>query len=224
MNKKITLNLILVAVIAFCGFKVLEKNNQYKKSEASMSQVRTIKESADTSIESQNEDYRFWINIDNTKIDYPVVQGNDNEFYLKHDFFKKENIAGSIFMDYRVNETSKNKVIYGHNMKNGSMFKDVELFKDENFFNQNEFIKINKNGKEYTYKVFSVYYTSGENTDYLQTDFSNDTEFNKFLETASNKSLFQSNHKLNNKEIITLSTCSYEGDNFRTVVHAQLVK
>lgn len=223
MKKRTLINLILVGIIAFCGYKVVNKLNSYNKAEKSMTKVQSMKSSADDSLYSQNEDFRFWLKIDNTKVDYPVVQGKDNDFYLKHDFFKEESISGSVFLDYRVNKDSKNAIIYGHNMKDGSIFKDIELFKDENFFNNNKFINITKDGKEYVYEVFSVYYLSGEKTSHLQTNFNSDAEFSNYLDTVKDNSLFQSEKEINSNDIITLSTCSYEGKNFRTVVHAQLV-
>lgn len=224
MKKRTLINLVLIAVIIFCGYKLTSKLYAYKKSENTIVKVQSMKSSADDSLSSQNEDFRFWMNINNTKIDYPVLQGKDNDFYLKHDFFKKESISGSIFLDYRVNSESKNSIIYGHNMRNGSMFKDIELFKNKEFFNNNKFIKINKDGKEYLYKVFSVYYISGENTDYLKTNFDSDADFAKYLDNVKSKSLFNNDEKLSLNDILTLSTCSYEGENFRTVVHAQLIE
>lgn len=224
MKKRTLINLVLIGIMAFCGYKVINKLNSYDKAEKSMAKVQSMKSSADDSLSSQNEDFRFWLKIDNTKINYPVVQGNDNDFYLKHDFFKEESISGSVFLDYRVNKDSKNAIIYGHNMKDGSIFKDVELFKDEKFFNNNKFINITKDNKEYVYEVFSVYYLSGEKTSHLQTNFNSDKEFSDYLNTVKENSLFQSEKEINLNDIITLSTCSYEGKNFRTVVHAQLVE
>lgn len=237
--KKFILTLIktvLIAVIVLCVGKVGIKSNGYYKAEESNLKVQAIKESSviidsnietyndsDSNLISTNEDYRFWLKINNTNIDYPVVQGKDNDFYLKHDFFKSKSASGSIFLDYRVNNESKNTVIYGHNMKNGSMFADIKLFKDEKFFNENKFITIEKNNKQYIYEIFSVYYIDGKNVDYLQCNFNSDKEFDDFIHRIKERSLFKSNKELNSNDIITLSTCSYEGKNFRTAVHAQLI-
>lgn len=245
--KKFILTLIktvLIAVIVLCIGKVGIKSNAYHKAEESNLKAKSIKESSvietynddnintdidydadsDSNLISANEDFKFWLKIDNTNIDYPVVQGKDNDFYLKHDFFKSKNASGSIFLDYRVNNESKNTVIYGHNMKNGSMFANIELFKDEKFFNENKFITIEKNNKQYIYEIFSVYYLEGKNADYLQCNFNSDEEFDNFIHHIKERSLFKSNKELNSNDIITLSTCSYEGKNFRTAVHAQLIE
>lgn len=252
--KKFILTLIktvLIAVIVLCVGKVGIKSNGYYKAEKSHLKVKSIKESSinndsniktyndsnvnndidvttncdsDSNLISANEDFKFWLKIDNTNIDYPVVQGKDNDFYLKHDFFKSKNASGSIFLDYRVNNKSRNNIIYGHNMKNGSMFANIELFKDEKFFNENKFITIEKNNKQYIYEIFSVYYLDAKNTDYLQCNFNSDEEFDNFIHCIKERSLFKSNKELNSNDIITLSTCSYEGKNFRTAVHAQLIE
>lgn len=221
---KTLINLALITVIIFSGLKIANKYNEYNKADKSISLVKSIKSSEDDFLYSQNKNYRFWISIDNTNIDYPVVQGFDNNFYLEHDFFNKKSIAGSVFLDYRVNKDSKNSIIYAHNMRNGSMFKDLELFKNNEFFNSNNLITISKNDKTYTYKAFSAYYISGEITSYLQTDFNSEEDFSNYLNTIKENSLFKSDIEINNNDIITLSTCSYEGYNYRTVVHAQLIE
>lgn len=225
MKLKTLISILLIGIIFICGSRIHNKLNAYSKDEESMKKIQQVYKADDSqSVLSENKDFRFWIKIDNTKIDYPVVQGNDNSFYLKHGFSKEENISGSIFLDYRVNKDSKNAIIYGHNMKNGSMFNNVELFKNEDFFNNNKFINITRDGKEYVYEVFSVYYLSGEKTSHLQTNFKNNDEFKTYLETVKKNSMFNSSREVNLNDIVTLSTCSYEKKNCRTVVHAQLVE
>jgi sortase B len=73
--------------------------------------------------------------VDNTNIDYPVVQGSDNEFYLSKYLYKNNLLSGSIFMDYRNDfDRDENVIIYGHNMRNKTMFSELEKFKEEDFF------------------------------------------------------------------------------------------
>ena len=229
--KKIILTLtktLLTAGLVLSLGKIAIKSNAYVEADKTTKEVVSIKnsntsEDANEKLSNKNDDFKFWISIDNTKINHPVVQGEDNEFYLNHDFNKSKNSAGSIFIDSRVNSDSKNVVVYGHNMKNGSMFADIELFKNKEFFDNNKFIVVEKDGIQYIYEVFSVYYLSGENTDYLQTNFSSCEEFANFIHLAKERSLFDSNKEISSENILTLSTCSYEGNNFRTAIHAQLV-
>lgn len=223
-NIKTLINLVILAILAFNIYNIVNVFVEYSKANASNEKVQSIKVSKENSLYETNNDFKFWITIDNTNIDYPVVQGEDNDFYLSHDFFKEKSISGSVFLDYRDNDKSKNSILYAHNMKNNSMFSDLELFKDEHFFNKNNLITITRNDKNYIYQVFSVYYISGNETYHLQTNFNSNNEFLNYLESIKSKSLFKSNKELDSNNIITLSTCSYEFKNCRTVVHAQLIK
>src|SRR5699024_6284321 len=85
---------------------------------------------------AENNDVVGWITIDDTKIDYPIVQGKDNETYLNRNFFHEETRAGSIFMDYRndvKSDENKNMIIYGHRMKDGTMFQQLTKYLDQTF-------------------------------------------------------------------------------------------
>lgn len=149
-----------------------------------------------------------------------MVQGTDNDFYLNHNFNKEKSISGTLFIDYENNiDSDKNIVIYGHHMKNNTMFNNLNYFKEEDFFYNNE-IKIIKNGKEYKYEVFSVYVIP-ENEVSFDMNISNDNEYINYFNTLSNKSFFNKDIDFNtSKKIITLVTCSYEYDGARTVVNA----
>ncbi|MGL5352979.1 MAG: class B sortase [Clostridium sp.] len=171
---------------------------------------------------SINRDYKLWLNIGNTNVDYPVVQTDNNEFYLKHNFNKEESISGTLFVDYRNNiNEDENVVIYGHNMRNGTMFKDINSFKDKEFF-ENNYITIIKDNREYKYEIFSIYVIP-ENEVVLNQKFENHDEYLKYLDVLSEKSLYKKEVDLNDdSNIITLITCSYEYDNARTIIHAKL--
>lgn len=168
-----------------------------------------------------NTDYVGWLKIEGTAIDYPVVRGNDNEIYLNTDFFGTFNDAGSIFMDYRnlaqFNDT--HTAIYGHNMKDGSMFRDLNRYKDLSFFKTNPTIRLQGLYDEKTYRIFSVYVESAN--DYVLDFEYNQQTYTEYLETIKKKSLHGSDLTFTgNERILTLITCSYEVDNGRTIVHA----
>lgn len=239
MKKIINCLLIIVVIIAFG--KVLYKTYQYYIDIKEYSKIQElqpiINDNKDNSLINMeindgennmnnekvlldaNNDYSFWLNITNTNINYPVVQGIDNEFYLNHNFYKEDSISGSLFIDYQNNiESDKNIVVYGHNMRNNTMFNNLSLFKEEKFFYNNE-IRIIKGGKEYKYEVFSVYVLS-ENEANFKLSFNNNTDYLNYMNTISNKSIFSKDVEFNpSKEMITLVTCSYEYDGARTVVH-----
>lgn len=241
MNFKKIANVILVAILIFSSFQIANKLMDYKKSEELYSEMQDIVTSTEkTNIENPednintyeklkaiNPEYTFWVEVENTNISYPVVQGNDNSYYLKKDFNKQNNSAGTIFMDSLNNfEVDNNTVLYGHNMKNKTMFNNVTLFKKKDFFNQNNKIKIkhDKEEKEYTYEVFSVYH-SDNSFDYNMVKFGQGYTFGDFIDDIKAKSIYKKDIEITeNDKIITLSTCSYEFKGAKTTIHAKLIE
>ncbi|BBH24940.1 SrtB family sortase [Paenibacillus baekrokdamisoli] len=172
-----------------------------------------------------NEDIVGWIQIPDTEIDYPIVQGEDNEYYLKHTFEKIKNVSGAIFMDYRNDPELQdaNTIVYGHHMKNGTMFKALQNYKDLDFFNKHRIIMYDTPTGHYEWEVFSVYVTSTEFY-YIQPTFKTNEQYATFLNKIHSKSMHPSEITLVDQDrILTLSTCSYEFDNARLVIHARLL-
>lgn len=230
---KKVINLILICVISICFYKIALKYYQYYKDTEKYSQIQTFKpelnndgdlEDNEYKLKEQkllgiNDEYKMWINIDNTNIDYPVVQGKDNDFYLNHGFDKEESISGTLFIDYKNNiERDKNIVIYGHHMKNKTMFHNLNYFKEEDFFNESE-ITVIRDGNLCKYEPFSVYVIPEEEA-IFNMSFSDDNKYEEYLKSLSDNSYFYKDIDLDKgSEIITLITCSYEYDDARTVVH-----
>lgn len=241
----IIIDTILLCVAIFCIFNVYNKVAEYKKAD---NVYETISESVNDNTNktdttnkvednkpnsvlskynkliADNEDYRCWLKMDNTKIDYPVVQSNDNSYYLDRDFNKNHLDAGSIFMDFRNNfDSDKSVVIYGHNMRNGTMFGELDNFKKESFFKENNKFKIEYKDKTYTYEVFSVY-IGDASENFVEVSFDSDEDYIDYLNRIKSKSLFKSDIEVsNNDKIVTLYTCSYEFDGARTVVNGKLI-
>ncbi|HJV17108.1 MAG TPA: class B sortase, partial [Bacillales bacterium] len=118
----------------------------------------------------------------------------------------------------------KNIIIYGHHMKDATMFGDLELYKDGKFFKDNPIITFDVFPQQYKWQVFSAYVTNTD-FDYLKTDFKNDIEFNEFIKTIKKKSQYLNDTIPNSNDVIlTLSTCSYEFKDARFVVHFKLIK
>ncbi|WP_122639142.1 class B sortase [Romboutsia sp. Marseille-P6047] len=218
-------NIILISILIFSGYKIYTKLSEYKKADKVYTEIRekSKKSNKDEELSSSNPDYRFWLKVDNTNIDYPVVQGADNDYYLTHDFNKDYLASGSIFMDYRNDfENDKSIIIYGHHMRNKTMFGELANFKDKSFFNENNKIEIEYKGKTYTYEVFSVY-IADSSEEFLEMNFSNDNEYEDYLNKIIDKSLFKTNISVTSEDkIITLYTCSYEFNGARTIVNAKL--
>lgn len=177
------------------------------------------------SLVSINSDIIGWIIIPGTIVDYPIVYSHDNNEYLKLTFQKEYSSSGSIFMDTR-NKTDfsdYNSIIYGHNMKNGSMFRVLRNYMDENFYKEHRYIQIYTPNKNYTYKIISCYETIKTSEAYT-INFNNQDEYSNWLETISKNSQYYTNEYNNDKSTITLSTCAGgHGGDERFVVHLQLV-
>lgn len=226
INMKKVINTLLLIAIIFSLYKVAVKIVDYNESKSVYEEIKEIKNNNNDFREDLikiNEDYKMWIEVPNTNINYPVVQGKDNDFYLNHDFNKKESSSGAIFIDYKNNiDKDKNIVIYGHNMKNKSMFQNLMKFKDEEFWNNNNKIILTIDGKEYEYEIFSAYVNDANNVEF-KFDFRNDDEYLKYLEEIKEKSIFNRDIDIiSNERIVTLSTCSYENDDARMVIHGKL--
>lgn len=231
--KGLARNLILiVAIIVFTislikvytGVKEYYKNNKLYNN---ISNINPFKNNdlniAYTKLKELNEDYVGWLYIPDTKVNYPIVKGTDNSFYLNHNFLKEESKAGSIFIDCNINEfEDKNTIIYGHYMKDGSMFADLHKIYSE--LNDTYKIYIATKNETLEYEIFSVFKDSADINNY-QTFWSTDDDYVQYLNTLINKSNINYNTSLNmNSSIITLSTCDFNYSNGRLLVIAVLVK
>jgi len=171
-----------------------------------------------------NEDTVAWIEVPNTNINLPVVQSNDNEFYLYHNFHKDRDSAGWAFADFRNEfpELNRNTIIYGHTFRHSRVvFSDLNRLLDSNFFENEEsnYIYFATIQNEYRFRIFSVYRIE-PTADYLQVDFRNRLEYREFLDKLKTRSHHEFNTEIRSTlPILTLSTCATRGLE-RIVVHA----
>lgn len=175
-----------------------------------------------------NPDIKGWITIDDTMIDYPILQAQTNDFYLYRNYKREDSHAGSIFMDYRNDITmyDHHTVIYGHSMKDGSMFNHLKKFLDKDFFKSHQMIYFDTLYSAYDAEVFAVYQTTTD-FDYIQTDFDSDEEYLTLIKQMKDKSIYSTDVELGaDDQVLTLSTCDYllDPDKGRLVVHAKLLK
>lgn len=173
----------------------------------------------------KNSETVGWIQVNGTKVDYPIVQHTDNNFYLEHDFYKRKTTNGWIFGDYRNNfETfDNNTIIYGHNLISNKMFGSIPDILKNNWFKikNNHYIKLSTKKTNSIWQIFSIYKIK-PTTDYLQTKFNSTTTYQEFLNTIKNRSVYDFNLNLDyTDKIITLSTCDDTGTK-RVVIHAKL--
>lgn len=179
-----------------------------------------------------NQDFVGWLKIENTSLDIQVVQGRDNEYYLKRDFYKNSNRYGCPFLDYRNNskELDDNTLIYGHHMSDGSLFSNLDGYTTLEGYKKSPIINFSTLYQDYQFKVFAVFIsTSSPSTDngfnYMITDFASDERFTNFINEVRLRSIINTNVTVNsNDKIITLATCSREFDDARLVVMGRLVR
>ena len=172
-----------------------------------------------------NSDVVGWIKINGTNINYPFVQSKDNKYYLTHSFSKSYNNAGWVFLDYRNNNiNNRNTIIYAHGRTDKTMFGTLRKVLNNGWINNtnNYVIKISTEKENSLWQIFSIYHIPTTN-DYLQTEFKDEREYQRFLNILKNRS----NHNFNtsitsNDTILTLSTCY--NDSEKMVVNAKLIK
>lgn len=171
-------------------------------------------------LKSENKDIVAWIFSENTPINYPIVQSYDNNYYLRRLLNGKYNITGTIFMDYRNNSEfmDSNTIIYGHNMKDDTMFGTLLKYKDQNYYEDHKIMYLFTEEKSYKLELFAGYTLSANSNIYNVSAASNSSNI-QIAEKAKEKSTFKSDIKVQETDhIVTLSTCSYEYDEARFVV------
>jgi len=181
------------------------------------------------SLREKYPDLYGWISIEGTTIDYPMMQGNDNDYYLHKAADKSNSVNGAIFVDYRNNKEivrNFNTVIYGHNLMTGGMFHDVEIcfYRNEEMF-RNSYIYIYTMEGVYVYEPFAIYATKAD-YHYFRTEFANTDQFLAFANEMKRNSIYQKDVEfISGDRIITLSTCTnnIEGDG-RYALQAKLVQ
>lgn len=178
-----------------------------------------------TQLLSVNSDIVGWLRIRALDISYPVVQGKDNDYYLHRTFEKTDNFAGCLFVNsYNMGDfTDQNTIIYGHNMKNGSMFGKLKNFNDPEVFKKSRYFWIFTPDFIYQYRIFSASVVDKTGLTY-QVSFTDD-EFDQFISRAYSNSVVDNQDVTVTKEdrIVTLSTCTGD-DSTRFVVMGKLAQ
>lgn len=176
-------------------------------------------------LKKTNPDVVGWLKVNGTNINYPFVQSSDNDYYLTHSFNKSYNGAGWVFLDYRNNGTNdKNTIICAHGRSNKTMFGTLKNVLNNGWLNNtnNYVIKISTETENSLWQIFSVYRIP-TTSDYLQTNFNDETEYQNFLDMIKDRSSHNFDTNVASTDnILTLSTCYNNSD--KIVVHAKLIK
>ena len=184
----------------------------------------------------KNRDVIGWVSIPGTSIDYPVVRTDDNEFYLSHNILKEESKHGAIFMDFRNadREQQKHIILYGHDMKNGTMFHGLLNFKQKSFFSENRIISFNWDGTDTIWEIYLaavIPLVDGHMINYVETRFADNAAFESYMadmaayaRTAPSSNVSDTVSVGQADQVLTLTTCTEEEDGSRFVVQARRVR
>ena len=181
-------------------------------------------------LKEQNPELAGWITIPNTAIDYPVMQTvEDNDYYLKHDFQGNEDIHGTPFLDTNCKlGVSQNLIIYGHHMKDGTMFQNLMLYKDSAFCEDNPIIYFDTIDRSGIYELLFVMVMSEKDTEefpyYKCINLTSEETYQGFFKRCSQYACWSSGEMPDyGEELLTLSTCEYSNKNGRLVIVARRV-
>ena len=171
-----------------------------------------------------NDDVTGWLYIPNTEISYPIVQGDDNDYYLDHTWKKEKNSVGSIFLEYRTSSdlSDFNTILYGHRMRNGSMFGSLQNYNSSSYWEQAPSIYIKTENGIYRYNIFAAYEADVSQLLYIP-GISERTEKQAVLEYALTHSAIETGIAPTTEDhILSLITCTGRGYSTRWVVQAVL--
>ena len=244
--KKIILIILIIIIIFSISYMVFFLYNNYKNKidntdilnniEIDNTQITEQKTERMLQIEElqkKNQEIMGWLEIEGTNINYPVLQTNDNDFYLTHNYKKENASTGSLFLDkdFDLINGSSNYLIYGHRNKQGLMFEDLMKYAKEDFYKEHTKIKFTTNKEDSTYEIMSVfysrvYYKSEQNVFryYYFVNANNEQEYNDFVNNAKKASIYDTGVNANyGDQLLTLSTCEYSQEDGRFVVVAKKI-
>lgn len=239
--KKFVKIIIPIFIIVLCAaaavhFGVFDKEQETTTAESAVS---TEKKSKYQSYIDKNSDFVGYIKIDGTAVDYPVVQCNDDEFYLTHNFDKQPEERGAIYMSSACDSSLRdfNTVLYGHNWLDTTMFSEVTKYENIDFYKEHPVIHFDTAYNDMQWKIFAVFITNAdENEDdgyifnYIYPHLGGEN-FSGYISEVNKRTLYKTGVDVNSSDkILTLSTCSRKMDvsgykaDARIVVAARLVR
>lgn len=237
--KKVQLIFVIILVIsalsiAYYDHKPKGKQNPLDNIEIDTSQVTEDKTERMLQVEElkkENEDIIGWLEIPNTNISFPVMQGTDNQYYMTHTYKKEDSKDGSIFLDkdYNWDLPSSNLLIYGHNNKNGNMFQGLLEYQEESYYKEHPTIKFTTTKEDCEYEIISafksrVYYKSEKDVFryYYFVNAESEEEYNNYVEESKKASLYDTGKTANyGDQLLTLSTCEYSQEDGRFAIVAR---
>lgn len=170
-----------------------------------------------------NADAKAWIRIAGTKIDYPVLHGTNNDYYLNHNIFRKYDRQGSVFLDYEVDIGAKYMTIFAHNMKNGSMFAEIHKYQDERYKERNPLIQFFTSTTKLQFEVVAAFYydTKIDTENYILRNVDSEA-FKSYHSFVESRNVYGPYSISEQDMLLTLSTCNYDKKGDRFVLIARL--
>lgn len=243
-KKKIIITILLIIFISGISFIIynIYNDNKTKKDNEEILNTVEIDETEITEsktermlqlekLQEENPDIVAWLEIEGTIIDYPVLQGTDNNYYLTHNYKNEYSRDGSIFLDKDYDWTipSSNLLIYGHNNLNGNMFQELLDYEDEDYYNEHKEIKFTTKDEDSVYEILAVFYSRvyyKSETDvfryYYFINAEDENEYNEFVNNAKSASIYDTGVTAKyGDQLLTLSTCEYSQEDGRFVVVAR---
>ena len=214
--------LALIAVIAFSGYSLW---NDYRIINADDGLAKPTDSESFSALMAINPDVIAWLTVDNTNIDYPVVQGEDNFEYLNKDARGEDAVAGSIFLDSACDPefTEPYEVIMGHHMQYGKMFGDLDKFLDQEFFDQNTTASLMLPDRTLNLEVVAVLTADAYDGVIFGTPAGSE-RMERLVSCLNEKATFQRSEDYSAQDqLISLSTCASSGANARTVLVCKVV-
>lgn len=231
---------VCLIIAGFSGWNLYKELHEYQESKETYEKLTpsVVIENPDTNevdtaplfdwekLKGINGDFVGWIRLDDSTVDYPFVQGTDNEYYLRHLFDGTYNNSGCVFMDVNNNRdfSDKNTILYAHNMKNGTMFASIEKYKDASYYDGHKVIHIYTEATTYDVYPVAGIVTDGQD-DYVRTSFNDDNDFMSYVNRFVSSSTFTSEQSIEPIDrMIMLSTCNYDRSDGRYVLIGKLVQ
>lgn len=227
---------VLLCVMAFSAWNIGKILLEYHKGTSAYKEIQqiAIAEGAEESrgkidfdaLKKKNKDVRAWLYSAGTPIDYPVVQGPDNQYYLYRMFNGEYNGKGSLFIDYRCENpfSDFNTIIYGHRMKDGSMFHELIEYRDADYYKEHRTMELTTPKQDYQVEIFAVVTIPADSPLY-RFSFSGSDDRQAYLDQVFAKSEIDTGVSVSPKDkIVMLSTCTYEYDDARLVVYGRLAE
>ena len=241
---KISVVILLIGIMLISSYFIYKNMQEDKEQEEIFEELENIVTTNETNEEKEqkednvnlnklykiNNDIVVWLKIENTNINYPVMQTKDRpDYYLRKNFYKEYSVFGTPYIDENCDiENGNNLIIYGHHINGNKMFGELENYKNEEYYNKHKFIKFYTLNEKAEYEIISVFKTTVYNDKgfkyYQYYNLEDEREFETFINKCKELSLYDTQKiaKYGDK-LLTLSTCEYSQNNGRLVVVARKI-